>query len=1638
MFETIGATSLLGIPTAIKFFAEKVGGPVVEDFLTSKSTVSLSSVGNEVRDRLRTNLPINHDVERAVRVAQLQALRLTLKHYEKIVSATKNHQPIDDGVGSIFANLLNNYLNTKFFRRAGVELERHTFEKAYTDIAADISIGSGVPDALSDNSVDLVIVDTLILALETNLNLAESKTGIRSIPEGFCRLLREGHRTQKGSVLPSWPVTYRAFLCEQVKANQRFRDIFQTTMLVTINEMVADGFASLNEASTQLRAELQSQTETHLKAMEDGFEVIGSQLAAVKAELAVQSKQSDLMTLGLSRIENRLADLVFAISEQESIDPVLQKVLGAAYEVIGTESHAASERIANRHLQNPIYGRGFDRENLDQFLNWQDRGILLLTGDAGAGKSRLMAEMAAAWDQPGQTVLRHFFSMHESHWGSRDLMIANLARQAAQKLGPDCLGEGEPGDLKRLADRLSSLLAKDRKDDRLILVIDSLDEAAEPIEPFQVPLGAGVYILLSIRADEEMLPRLAQKWLNQTLNPRRLSRQHYLEMIDSNGIANWLTGATGESYYPTDDLVQRALRACDGVPLFAEFLIPSAITALKAGKKDVMPESFDTYVRTILEGLIDLDINPGQTGWSLQSTLDLFGLAAVAKAALPARICQIAANGGRLDKLDARIARWFILHHGKSGLLLALRHPRLVEVFLRVLPQLDVSPSDCRESLIKVLREHRNKSEQIDAHWHAVRWLPSYLLDAGLNEDAADLLGDLAFMLDRLRQRPEAFEISSLASETINLNSELDGHHKDLASLSRFWSETETTITKACQTNYVITQRVFDQIRQIIHDRPLRVTFLEQSDAYYPSISLQSPQPYLHPNLFRAQDNAHSGAIVGIQQIGDRIVSWGDDGSLRFWSLTGQAMEGGDLKAHSGGIRGIQQIGDRIVSWGADGALRFWSLTGQAMEGGDLKAHSDGIRGIQQIGDRIVSWGADGALRFWSLTGQAMEGGDLKAHSGGIRGIQQIGDRIVSWGIYGELRFWSLTGQAIEGGDLEAHLGGILGIQQIGDRIVSWGADGALRFWSLTGQAMEGGDLKAHSDGIRGIQQIGDRIVSWGIYGELRFWSLTGQAVEGGDLEAHFGGIWDIQQIEDRIVSWGNNVALRCGSLTGQAMEGSDLWAHSSAIDGIQQIGDRIVSWGYDGALRFWSLTGHAMEGGDLNAHSGGIRGIQQIGDRIVSWGYDGALRFWSLTGHAMEGGDLRANSGAIVGIQQIGDRIVSWSIFGELRFWSLMGQAMEGGDLKAHSGLFNVIGGIQQIGDHIVSWGEDGALRFWSLAGQAMEGGDLKAHSGAIVGIQQIGDRIVSWGGDGVLRFWSLTGQAMEGGDLKAHSGGIRGIQQIGDRIVSWGYDGALRFWSLTGHAMEGGDLKAHSDGIRGIQQIGDRIVSWGADGALRFWSLTGQAMKGGDLKAHSFGMGAIVGIQQIGDRIVSWGGDGALRFWSLMGQAMEGGDLKAHSGFFDVIRGIQQIGDRIVSWGGDGALRFWSLTGQAMEGGDLEAHLGRIVGIRQIGDRIVSWGEDGALRFWSLTGQAMEGGDLKAHSGAIVGIQQIGDRIVSWGGDGVLRFWSLTGENLLLWWSPSGKINGIQYIANTLYLLHETGPIPFVFEESKPRSVL
>ena len=144
-----------------------------------------------------------------------------------------------------------------------------------------------------------------------------------------------------------------------------------------------------------------------------------------------------------------------------------------------------------------------------------------------------------------------------------------------------------------------------------------------------------------------------------------------------------------------------------------------------------------------------------------------------------------------------------------------------------------------------------------------------------------------------------------------------------------------------------------------------------------PPAVAKNAHPPLERGLHRSID-AHSGRVKGVLPIGDRLVSWGADGALRFWSLDGAALAGGATDAHFGEVWGVQVMGDRLVSWGEDGVFRFWSLDGSALPGGVIDAHRGGFggsRGAPPVGDRLVSWGETARSDSGALTAPRSQAG---------------------------------------------------------------------------------------------------------------------------------------------------------------------------------------------------------------------------------------------------------------------------------------------------------------------------------------------------------------------------------------------------------------------------------------------------------------------------------------------------------------------------------------------------------------------------------------------------------------------------------------------------------------------------------------
>jgi len=157
-------------------------------------------------------------------------------------------------------------------------------------------------------------------------------------------------------------------------------------------------------------------------------------------------------------------------------------------------------------------GRRWLLDRLDEFLRVNDRGLFVLEAEAGLGKTAFLAHLVRE-----RGYVHHFVELAPGANGvARGL--ESLAAQLIRGWGltPDAINAAAPGDIVR-HDFLQNLLkqAADRRDqerphEKIVLVVDALDEAGPP-EAGQNVMGLprvlpkGVYLVVSQRPVEVRL-----------------------------------------------------------------------------------------------------------------------------------------------------------------------------------------------------------------------------------------------------------------------------------------------------------------------------------------------------------------------------------------------------------------------------------------------------------------------------------------------------------------------------------------------------------------------------------------------------------------------------------------------------------------------------------------------------------------------------------------------------------------------------------------------------------------------------------------------------------------------------------------------------------------------------------------------------------------------------------------------------------------------------------------------------------------------------------------------------------------------------------------------------------------------------
>ncbi|MEO1149679.1 MAG: WD40 repeat domain-containing protein [Pseudomonadota bacterium] len=1013
-------------------------------------------------------------------------------------------------------------------------------------------------------------------------------------------------------------------------------------------------------------------------------------------------------------------------------------------------------------LQTTFFGRESDYQTIDEFIDNNANGLITISAPAGTGKSAFLANWLKKEQYSDDNIVYHFISNSISETTNAKTVYENLREQLQCLSMMDYGSAEEKRNLPNHKFLYDFLCHKPADQRRLFIVIDALDEAIELFEPFMEPstMGKNVFVILSARRDTQFETVYLQEWYDRCRKGLPLLELPFTG-LKKDDVCLWLEEQVPEiSDIEVNHLSKELYDATDGFPLFLAYLIEDLHKKLpllssaeeRLGALQEIPDDFALYIHDQIALIREMN----RETWSAQIKPFLSVLSRVFGPI--SRFDIQGALGDQcpdLENLPTNVTRWLRIANGRYS----FAHPRLAEVFASVigrdkdeivLASQDVSPSVLRQetAIVEWLKsawqaENRSDGTLTDNAEYAHEWLPEHLARMGQEGEyeAARLIANPQYLLSRLRGEPS--RAADRLAKHCNLWAKLPLRQKNESwarEWTAFWAENESKLRSVAERIVGTSLSIVDIVSNCLGDAAVSGT------GNAPDPRAWKPMPIPQTNLLRSVDDAHAAEVLGVLAIeGGGLVSWGNDGALRFWGAQGTRIEGGDDKAHNGSINGVLPIEDGgFLSWGSDGALRFWDDQGGRKEGGDDKAHDRSIMGVLAIEDGgFVSWGNDGALRFWDDQGGRKKGGDDEAHDRSIDGVLPIRD------------------------------GGF----------VSWGEDCALRFWDARGERMQGKDDNANREAIKGVLPLdGGGFVTWDWSCSLRFWNAHGERVQGGDDNAHNLSIEGALSLDSGgFVSWDRDGALRFWDAHGERMQGGGDNAHIEVINGVLPLdGGGCVSWGVDGALRFWDANGARMQGGDDKAHSQSINGVLAVdGNVFVSWGDDGALRFWNAHGARIQHTDDNAHRRLINGVLPLeGGGFVSWGDEGALRFWDADGARMQGGDDNAHK--CSIDGVLPLDGGGFVSWGDYGALRFWDADGARMQGGDEYAHRWWIKGVLPLdGGGCVSWGVDCALRFWDAHGARIQGGDDNAHRSSIKGVLPLdGGGCVSWGADGALRFW--------------------------------------------------------------------------------------------------------------------------------------------------------------------------------------------------------------------------------------------------------------------
>ena len=1037
-----------GVAASVATFVSTIGGGIAGNVAHEAMYGGFDRVANALDDASKAgHLPLNHDFARAARRAQLDGVRYMLLRYRDEIRSDTSRT--DYSAEEQFISEALTYV-----RQARRETEGTDFliGEPIADYLAEVVPTTRLDDNAPHNPDCL---DILKEAEHHTLKEIEEAIKLTAPADFAATFLMEGNTV-------CWQSAAQAFFIETVKTDEVVKTVVLFDRLEKLDDKLSDAVALMRKLAGDL----------------------GKRFDANDREIAVRSSSSiDRQELA-AFLRGAVTDerLEFSASLQRLLDARFPKDL---FQASITAEEVA--RIFNRRSKRFI-GRREPIATLEGQIVGHGSSLTILTAPPGMGKSALMAEMVRRRIDAGDLVVRHFILSQELRTVDEIDIFGHFVAQVAAIYGVDQRPELNE---RALADWLHHRLKQDREEDqRLVLFLDGIDESnSDRLFQFLPDrLGNGVHVVVSCRATDLEVPKALKGWL--TPRPDIESRRIVLEPMGMGDIKWWLEDFVGHIDDETAAKVAAKLeRSSDGIPLFLSYLIEEVHTKLAKGTSvgallaevGDLPEPFDEYVRIQLETL------DGEVEWSSGAQFVL-ALLTLTKSSISLqdikRIITLARQAGEdvsninLDALDHRVARWMILQRDERTTKLQFVHPRLAEVFSRVL---DYRTEVARSCLIDLCKQWQSQPAEYAMQSGVEHMLEGVEASSGLVdlETATAPLFDVGYLAER--------GMKGRISSILQCLSQATGLATNDARYSR-WSQ--------------LISRDY-QMMVDAHFGAVKLGLWRDKVAQF-SGSASIPGTRTHRQAQAGVLEGHTGSVLGVLALDDgRFLSWSRDWTLRLWDSEGHPL-GTPMEGHILRITDALALEDgRFLSCGADDTLRLWAGEGELL-GAPMKGHIGSVNGALALEDgRFLSWSRDGTLRLWDSEGHPL-GAPMEGHADWVNGALALYDgRFLSWSDEGTLRLWNSEGQPL-GAPLKGHLGSVNGALALKDgRFLSWSRDWTLRLWDSEGQSL-GAPKEGHAGSVSGALALEDgRFLSWSHDRTLRLWGSEAQSLA---VFSPFGG----------------------------------------------------------------------------------------------------------------------------------------------------------------------------------------------------------------------------------------------------------------------------------------------------------------------------------------------------------------------------------------------------------------------------------------------------------------------------------------------------------------------------------------------------